>query len=393
MGEALRLDPRLAAIHAQEYPRFSDAEMARRRTALARVMADADVDHLLVCGEQRAGTGVAWLTGWPTTVEAYVIVSPREPQMMYVEWYNHWPLAKKLARDTEVRWGEHQGIDKVIADLRARGAKRIGLMGALGYTKCKKLETAFGPLVDLNRHYVRLRLIKSAEEIDWMRIGAALTDLAIEALRRHVKPGMTERELGGICESAYHPNGGLTYIHFFLVTPMANPEYCVPRQLESSRKVQPGDVISTEITAAFFEYPGQILRTFTVAADPTPLYRRLHETAEAAFDAVTGVIHHGTTMQEIIDAAGLIEDAGFSVYDDLVHGFGGGYFPPVLGTRSRPAGPLPDMTLEAGMTCVVQPNVITPDEKAGVQVGELVLVTERGFERLHGVARGLFRVG
>jgi Xaa-Pro aminopeptidase len=393
MGEELTLDPRLAAIHAREYPRFSDAEMARRRTALARVMADAGVDHLLVCGEQRAGTGVAWLTGWPTTVEAYVIVSPREPQIMYVEWYNHWPLAKKLARDTEVRWGEHQGIDKVIADLRARGAKRIGLMGALGYTKGKKLEAAFGPLVDLNRQYVRLRLIKSVEEIDWMRIGAALTDLAIEALRRQVKPGMTERELGGICESAYHPHGGVTYIHFFLVTPMASPEYCVPRQLASNRRVQPGDVISTEITAAFFEYPGQILRTFTVAADPTPLYRRLYETAEAAFDAVTGVIRHGTTMQEIVDAAGLIEDAGFSVYDDLVHGFGGGYFPPVLGTRSRPAGPLPDMTLEAGMTCVVQPNVITPDEKAGVQVGELVLVTERGFERMHGVARGLFRVG
>jgi Xaa-Pro dipeptidase len=142
MGEELKLDPRLAAIHAQEYPRFSDAEMARRRTALARVMAEADVDHLLVCGEQRAGTGVAWLTGWPTTVEAYVIVSSREPQVMYVEWYNHWPLARKLARDTEVRWGEHQGIDKVITDLRARGAKRIGLMGALGYTKGKKLETA-----------------------------------------------------------------------------------------------------------------------------------------------------------------------------------------------------------------------------------------------------------
>jgi Xaa-Pro dipeptidase len=123
------------------------------------------------------------------------------------------------------------------------------------------------------------------------------------------------------------------------------------------------------------------------------MYRRLYETAEAAFDAVTGVIRHGTTMQEIIDAASVIEDAGFSVYDDLMHGFGGGYFPPVLGTKSRPAGPLPDMTLEAGMTCVVQPNVITRDEKAGVQVGELVLVTERGFERMHGVDRGLFRLG
>jgi Xaa-Pro aminopeptidase len=389
----LDLNPNLAAIHAAEYPRFSDAEMARRRAALARVMDEAGVDHLLMCGEQRAGTGVAWLTSWPTTVEAYVIVAPGEPQVMVMEWYNHWPLARKLARDTEVRWGEHRGFDKVIADLKARGAKRVGVMGALAYSRCKKLEAAFGPLVELNREYVRLRLVKSAEEIQWMKIGAALTDLAIEGLRREARPGMTERELGAICEAAYHPHGGVTYIHYFLVTPMANPEYCVPRQFASSRKVQPGDVIATEITAQFFDYPGQILRTFAVAAEPTPLFRRLHETAEAAFDAVTGVIRHGATMQQIIDAAGVIEDAGFTVYDDLMHGFGGGYFPPVLGTRSRPAGPLPEMTLEAGMTCVVQPNVITPDQKSGVQVGELVLVTETGFERMHQAERGLFRIG
>jgi Xaa-Pro aminopeptidase len=392
MPMPFHLDPKLAAIHAAEYPRFSDAEMARRRAALAGVMEQAGVDHLLMCGEQRAGTGVAWLTSWPATIEAYVIVAPGEPQLMIMEWYNHWPLAKKLARDTEVRWGEHRGFDKVIAELRARRAKRVGVMGPLAYSKCKALEATFGPLVDLNREYVRLRLVKSQEEIQWMKIGAALTDLAIEALRREAKPGMTERELGAICEAAYHPHGGVTFIHYFLVTPMANPEYCVPRQIASSRRVRPGDVIATEITANFFEYPGQILRTFAVAADPTPLFRKLHDTAEAAFDAVTKVIRHGTTMKEILDAAAVIEDAGFTVYDDLMHGFGGGYFPPVLGTRSRPAGSLPEMTLEAGMTCVVQPNVITPDQKAGVQVGELVLVTKTGFERMHRVERGLFRI-
>jgi Xaa-Pro aminopeptidase len=389
----LDLDPQLAAIHAAEYPRFSDAEMARRRAALERVMEQAGVDHLLMCGEQRAGTGVAWLTSWPATIEAYVIVAPREPQVMVMEWHNHWPLARKLARNTEVRWGEHRGFDKTIADLQSRGAKRIGVMGPLAYSRCKKLEAAFGPLVDLNRDYVRLRLVKSAEEIQWMKIGAALTDLAIEGLRREARPGMTERELGAICEAAYHPHGGVTFIHYFLITPMASPEYCVPRQIASTRKVRPGDIIATEITANFHEHPGQILRTFTVAAEPTPLFRRLYDTAEAAFDAVTGVIRHGTTMQQIIDAAGVIEDAGLTVYDDLMHGFGGGYFPPVLGTKSRPAGPLPDMTLQAGMTCVVQPNVITPDQKAGVQVGELVLVTEKGFERMHRAERGLFRIG
>ncbi|HUJ25591.1 MAG TPA: M24 family metallopeptidase [Myxococcales bacterium] len=391
MSSQLKLDPRLAAIHAAEYPRFSDAEMARRRAAVHRVMEEAGVDHLLMCGEQRAGSGVGWLTSWPTTVEAYVIVAPREHQVMYMEWYNHWPLAKLLARDTEVHWGEHRGFEQVIAELKARGAKRIGYMGALGHARAKRLESEFGALVELNRQYVRLRLAKSREEIDWMRIGAALTDLAIDALRSEARPGMTERELGAICEAAYHPHGGVTYIHYFLVTPMADPQYCVPRQFASNRKVREGDVISTEITAQFFDYPGQVLRSFSVG-EPTPLYRRLHATAEAAFDAVTGVIRHGATMQEIVDAAGLIEDAGFSIYDDLMHGFGGGYFPPVLGTRSRPAGPLPDMALEAGMTCVVQPNVITPDQKAGVQVGELVLVTERGFERMHGAERGFFRL-
>jgi Xaa-Pro dipeptidase len=392
MPARLRLDPELAAIHAAEYPRFSDAEMARRRAAIERVMRAADIDHLLVCGEQRAGTGVGWLTSWSATTEAIVIVAPPERQVMIMEWYNHWPLAKMLARDTEVRWGEHRGIDKVIAELKTRRVKRLGFMGFLGLAKIRKLEAAFGPLVDLNGEYVRLRLVKSKEEIDWMRVACALTDLAIDALRREARAGMTERELGAICEAAYHPHGGWTFIHYFLATPMDDPQYCVPRQIASSRKIRAGDVIATEITAQFFDYPGQILRSFTVDAEPTDLFRRLHATAEAAFDAVTGVIRRGATMQQVIDAAGVIEDAGFTIYDDLVHGFGGGYFPPVLGSRSRPAGPLPHMTFEAGMTCVVQPNVIAPDEKAGVQVGELVLVGEHGVERMHGAERGFFRI-
>ena len=43
------------------------------------------------------------------------------------------------------------------------------------------------------------------------------------------------------------------------------------------------------------------------------------------------------------------------------------------------------------MTVVVQPNVITRDQKAGVQVGELIRVTETGFERLHNAPRGFLR--
>ena len=76
-----------------------------------------------------------------------------------------------------------------------------------------------------------------------------------------------------------------------------------------------------------------------------------------------------------------------------MHGFVGGYLPPVLGSRSRPAGTIPEMVLEAGMTIVLQPNVVTPDARAGVQIGELVLVTETGHERPHRAPMEFFRLG
>jgi Xaa-Pro dipeptidase len=45
------------------------------------------------------------------------------------------------------------------------------------------------------------------------------------------------------------------------------------------------------------------------------------------------------------------------------------------------------------MTVVVQPNVVTRDETAGVQTGELLLVTESGAARLHEAPPGLLAVG
>ena len=119
----------------------------------------------------------------------------------------------------------------------------------------------------------------------------------------------------------------------------------------------------------------------------------LFRSAEAAFKAMSGVLRAGVTMQEIVDASGVIEEAGFTTYDDILHGFGGGYWPPVLGSKSRPAGPLPEMKLEANMTVVVQPNVITRDQKAGVQMGEMVRITPTGFERMHHAPGGFRRIG
>lgn len=387
------LDARLGALLDADYPRFSDAEFARRRRALADVLAKHGCDHLIVCGENRAGTGVQWLTGWPITTEAIVVFRPGERELMFMEWHNHWPLARRIARDAEVRWGEHKGVRLAIEELKRRGAKRVGMMGPLAYAKLRGVAAEFD-LVDLNPEYPWLRMRKSDEEIDWLRVGAHLSDLGLAALAREARSGLTERELGNLVERAYVGLGGTTLIHYIGVNSMANPTACVPPQIHSGRRLAPGDMMFVEFSAFFFyDYPGQVLRTFAVEAEPTALFRELHAAAEAAFDGVTKVLRAGVSAQEVFEATASIEAAGFSVCDDVVHGFGGGYWPPVLGATSRPAGPVPDLKLEANMTIVVQPNVITRDQTAGVQVGELVRITATGWERLHRAPRGFLRVG
>jgi Xaa-Pro dipeptidase len=388
------LPPHLQRILDAEYPRFSASEMERRRAAIAQLMAEHGLDHLVYCGFNRTGSAVQWLTQWPVTAEAVGVFSPGKRDALLVQYFNHLPLAQQLAERAEVAWGGESSIGAASAALADRGARagRVGVIGPLPFDQHARLAERYGPLVNLNRPYVRLRLIKSAEEIDWMRIGAALSDRGFLALRDGLKPGLTERQLGDLVERAYVADGGTNVIHFFAVTPMHAPARSVPAQFPSTRRVARGDVVATEIAAAFWDYPGQVLRSFAVGAEPTPLYRALHAAAEAAFDAISAVLKDGATPAQVIAASRAIEDAGFTTCDDLVHGYGGGYLPPILGSASRPAGPIPDEPFRAGMTVVIQPNVVTKDGRAGVQTGELVLVTRGDVERLHSVPRGFVQV-
>ena len=374
-----------------DYPRFSEAELGRRRAAVLGVLERHALDGVLVFGANRTGSAIQWLSEWPVTREASLVITPDARDAMWVQFYNHLPNARRLARRCTVNWDGPQTWVPAGGALEARGAHRIGVIGPLGWKAYAALAGRF-EIVGLDAEYTRLRLIKSDEELTWMRRGAKLSDRGIEAVRDGVRPGMAETELGAICEAAYLDTGATNQIHYFGVTSMADPGQCVPSQWPSNRKVAGGDVLTCEISASWWGHSGQVLRSMTIGAEPTPLYAELHEAADAAFDAICGVLRHGARPEAVIDAAGVIEDAGFTIYDDLVHGYGGGYFPPILGTESRMNEPLPDMSFEAGMTVVVQPNVITTDERAGVQTGGLVLITETGVEQLQRAPRGLWRV-
>ena len=369
------------------YPTFSDRELGGRLEAVRAKMELHDFTALIVYGAGRSAD-VQYLTNWPGTRESFVIVTAREDPVLLVQLFNHVPTARRVAATSDVRWagpGSSEAVLSTLVELRLPEQGRVGLVGPWRWQDVGRLAARFRDVAfsDDGGIFAELRAIKSAEELERLRIAARLTDRAMTALERGVRPGMREYELAAIVEGAYLPDGGVNSIHFMAATPMRAPEIGVPSQIASSRAMARGDVLITEIGAEWWGYAGQIHRAYAIGAEPTDDYRRLHDVAVEAYERIVDVLHDGATVADVLNAAEVIHQRGFTVYDDLLHGTS--QLPPIIQTRGTKRGNWQeDFVFREDMVVVVQPNV-TSDEtgRMGVQVGETVRITKTGVERLH----------
>ncbi len=371
--------------HSPLYPRFSEAEYSRRFREVRARMDAADVSTLLLFG--RGGTPeIHYLSNWQTTTEAYYIF-PREGEgTLFVQLSNHLPNARRMAIVEDVRFGGSGptgGVDsvpRVIDEFRARGLERsrIGIVGGVPYQHYQRLSEALPHVqwTDFSAQMRDQRQIKSGEEVERIRIAASLSDRSVAALTEQLRPGLREHQLARIVDDAFMDDGGLSTVRFLITTSMHDPTGGVPQQHMSTRTVQQGDVVVTELSAGYWGYSGQVLRTFTVGEQPTAAYRELHEVAEEAFYGVAGVIRPGVGIEEVLDAADVVTKRGFTIYDDFLHG--AGQLPPILRTRETSRGYPEQFTFQEGMCLVIQPNVVTHDALRGVQFGEMFRVGASG---------------
>src|SRR5437588_3558609 len=336
------------------YPRFSEAEFTCRYEAIRTTMREADLSTLILYGTVSAYHEVLFLSNFPVTREAMLVFPLDGEPALFVQYFNHVPNARQVASIADVRWGGPDITVTTTENLLARGLanSRIGVVGPIPFKQYALMRKMLprAELVDFSPQLMQLRMIKSEEEIEFLRRGADFSDLAIEALEREVRPGITEHELTAIVEGAYLGLGGRTHIHYMATTPMHNPTVCVPAQYQSNRVIEKGDVLITEISAHFHGYPGQILRPFAIGTKPTPGYQRMYDVAVDVYLRIADVIRDGATIDEVLDAAEYIHAAGFTIYDDLLHGFGGGYLPPILRTRRTSAKPPQPFIFRENMT-------------------------------------------
>lgn len=384
----------IGAVSTSPLP-FGRDELLDRRRRLLRAAAEAGANTVIAYGANRTGGAVPWLTTWPVTREAVVLLRADRTADLLVGFPNHVPDARRTAAAAglgdQVQAVDGDAVEVTVSALARHGLPgKVACVGPLPRDLREAVAGRTSGVVDLGRAYTELRMTKSAEEIGWLRHAAALTDAAAGALLDAAAGGASEQEMVAAAEFAYRKAGGTHHICYVCTTGMDDPDRCVPAQWPSDRRARPGSVVVFELSAGWgTDYPAQLLRTATVAAPPTPLYTRLHETAEAARDEILARLRAGIAPAELLAGLAPVREAGFVTVDDLVHGLGGGYLPPVLSERHAEPTGLDAQPLPAGSTLVVQPNVCTPDLRAGVQTGEMVVVTEHGYESLHQFPAGL----
>lgn len=367
-----------------QYPTFSAAEHDRRAASARSRMAEQDLEALVLYGAGR-NADVSYLSGWPGTRESYLIVPRTGDPTLLVQLFNHVPNARRTTVVEDVRWAGVDSAATVAGALREHGIERgrLGLVGAVPWQHHARLSRALPDVewVEASALVRGLRLVKSAEEIERIRIAARFTDMAMAALERDVRPGMREDQLAAVVEGAYAREGGTHGIHFMATTPMSAPRIGVPSQIQSRRPIARGDVLITEISAEHWGYTGQIHRAYAIGGPPTDAYRRMHDAAVECYARVVSVLRDGATAEQVVDAAAVVHERGYTLYDDLFHG--ANQLPPILRTRATAHGAIPDFTFRTDMVVVVQPNVVTDDARMGLQVGETLRITATGTERLH----------
>ncbi len=370
------------------YPHFSNVEFGKRYRAVRSMMERNGLEALVVYGNSgnvmRNEANVYYLSDYMDRHASYVVFPLEGEPVLFIGLYNHLQNARKVSIIEDTRWGGENPAKSVAEELKRHKASRkrigvVGIGGAKGFIPhdhysviARELPRA--QLIDATNDFVSLRLVKSGEELRWLEKAARYTDEGISELAKRVKPGMKEYELGSLVEDGYLEDGGQTYIHYISSTPMSNPQRCVSWQRPSDRIIRKGDVILTEISAAYGGYSGQIHRPIAVGAEPSKLFRELYDAAREAYLGVADKMRAGSSAEKGVQGASAIGRRGFTICDSLVHGFGVDLLPPHLGIEGSPYWPPTPLRLKENMVVVIQPNPITRDQKAGVQLGNVCVV-------------------
>ncbi|MFA4844411.1 MAG: type I methionyl aminopeptidase [Candidatus Margulisiibacteriota bacterium] len=227
--------------------------------------------------------------------------------------------------------------------------------------------------------------IKGPDEIELMREAGRVTALALEALRRAIKPGVSTAELNRVGEKTIRANGGepifLGYRGYRHATCVSVNEEVV-HGIPGEKILKEGDIVSLDVGVRKQGYCGDSAATFPVgriSGKAEKLLRAGKEVLRIGLRQARAGKHLGDISHAIQVAS---ESRGFSVVRDLYgHGIGREMHEDPLIPNYGPAGEGPE--LKPGMVLAIEPMLNVGTWRVRTLPDGWTVVTEDGALSCH----------
>ena len=369
---------------------FSKEEFTSRKSKVLKSMKEQKIDALLMFRQE----SMYWLTGYDTFGYVFfqTLVLDQKGNIILLTRAPDLRQAQNTSNIEDIRiWIDKDGSNptndlKIILDeLDLKGKKlgieyeAYGLTGRNALMLNKSLEN-YCSILDKSELISKLRVVKSKEEVVYVKKAALLTDKALEEVWKHAKTGVNESKILAEMNKVIFEGGGDYPANEFIIGSGENALLC--RYQSEKKTLSDKDQLSIEWAGTFRHYHSAMFRTIPIGkADPK--HFKMYEACVEALKNCENKLRPGNKVGEIFDVhAKTFDDLGY--YKSRMNACGYS-----LGSTFSPNW-MDWPMLYTGNPYVIQPGnvffmhmiLMDSDTQLAMNLGETYLVTEGGNERL-----------
>ena len=370
---------------------FTNQEFKKRKENVLKKINEANLDALLMFKQE----SMYWLTGYDTFGYVFfqclvldklgnIILLTRAPDLRQ---------AQNTSNIKDIRiWIDKDGANPnkdlkiILNELRLEGKKigieydAYGLTGKNAILLNQSLNSYY-KIEDRSELISKLRVIKSAEEIIYIKKAAELADKALDMVWENAKAGVNEGKILAEMQKVIFENGGDYPANEFIIGSGHNALLC--RYQSEKRILSNPDQLTIEWAGTFKHYHSAMFRTIPIGK-ANPKHYKMYDACLEALNKCEEKLVPGKTVGEVFNThAKKLDDLGYkkSRMNACGYSLGATFSPNWMDVPPMIFSGNP-LILKAGMVFFMHMILMDSDNQLAMNLGETYLLTEKGNERL-----------
>ena len=369
---------------------FSKEEFQKRKDDVLKSMNKQNLDALLMFRQE----SMYWLTGYDTFGYVFfqTLVLDKNGNLILLTRAPDLRQAQNTSNIEDIRiWVDKdksnptEDLKKILNELSLKG-KKVGVeyeaYGMTGRNALRLNETLkdYCDLKDESELITKLRVIKSQEEIVYVKKAAELADNALNQAWKYCKAGVNEAKILAEMQKIVLEGGGDYPANEYIIGSGHNALLC--RYQAEKRNLSNQDQLSIEWAGTYKHYHSAMFRTILLGKTD-PKHIKMHEACVQALKNCENKLKPGNKIGEVFDIhAKTFDDLGFNKARMNACGYS-------LGSTFSPNW-MDWPMLYTGNPYIIQPGniffmhmiLMDSENQLAMNLGETYLVTKSGNERL-----------